>query len=241
MVLRWGFIRVCASAAATVIYLTHAASAEGDADANDTGSASAPTLVFVPPEAGAPSSRVGAGTRDVELDGVLVVLLVPDGGGLTTREKPPLVWRVLKSIDGTMVAGIEDTASDGGGAFRTIEGRISSGLYALDLERSDFLLKPGRVYRWTVELAEAGSGNLLDTAASYVERIQEAHQPYPADPIAAVRSAAAQGLWFDALAPLVTMSLSGRARVEAPEEFRQLARSANLHSAATDLNSDSAP
>ena len=165
-------------------------------------------VVFEPPAVGAPSERVGAGTRDATIDpsGVLMVL-VPEGGGLTTMEKPPLIWRMKEGFDGVIQAQIGPVS--GGGVLQRQTGRFPPGFYGLDLQRSDLSLETGVIYRWRVTLIDEATDKIMAEAAGDA-------------------SPAAAGLWYDALAPFVSIDLSGRARVTDPERYGELAASAGL-------------
>lgn len=204
---------------------------QGSPPASTTEGTGAATLVFVPPTLGTPSSRVGAGTRGSQADDSLVALLLPPGGGLTTLEKPPLIWRLTADISGVVRAELLDLSPGGTGVARTVEGRFRAGFYTLDLARSDMVLHPGRVYRWSVSVIEAGSGRVLSSAAGHVERT--GGDPVDqGDPMANARAAAAKGLWFDALAPLFRITLGGQARLAEADAFSALARSADLPASA---------
>ncbi len=155
--------------------------------------------VFIPPAIGAPKERLGAGTRDapIQTDGPLH-LLIPPGGGLTSIASPPLAWRLKTGFQGTMQAQI--ALSDGSGVQIVREGVFPPGYYALDLERSDFELEFGQTYN--VSIALISKGARVAQVDSAVERVTTPE----GDPGLA-------GIWFDALAPLVSVDLSGQARV----------------------------
>lgn len=174
--------------------------------------------MFVPPAIGVPSGRVGAGTRNtaVATDGKLK-LLVPDGGGLTTLERPPLVWVLTEGFDGVMQAEIG--LLSGEAVLQNQRGRFPPGHYGLDLNRSDLRLELGGIYRWRVALIDGSSGGIKSEASGLVERVA-----LPSGDL----SAAAAGLWFDALEPYVSISLSGRARIVDPERYNQLSKSADV-------------
>lgn len=175
-------------------------------------------VVFVPPAIGVPAGRVGAGTRDTEIeaDGKLK-LLIPEGGGLTTLERPPLVWVLAEGFDGVMQADIGLVSGEA--VLQNQRGRFPPGYYGLDLNRSDYQLETGGIYRWRVALIDRSSGRIISEAAGFVERVA---------PSRGDLSAAAAGLWFDALEPYVSIGLSGRARIVDPERYNQLATSAGV-------------
>lgn len=185
---------------------------------SDTG------IVFMPPDIGAPADRVGAGTRDIGQDGHLVTLLVPDGGGMTTLHKPPLVWYLSEAFAGEMQSQIVPVNPPGDGASKIAEGRFQKGFYALDLSRSDLVLKPGAIYEWKVVLLDSGTDKYFDQKSAYV---QVTDIP-PAASAPDVAELAAAGLWFDALAPFVEIGLSGRVRVAREVGFGELVSSAGV-------------
>lgn len=204
-----------------------------NAASSDPGAkvASKDQIVFVPPAVGTPASRVGAGTRGTEVDAAIITLLVPPEGGLTSSDKPPLIWRVTEDFSGAMHADVVDTSPGGTGVARTVEGRFRRGFFALDLQRSDMSMTTGRIYRWTVSVTEADSGKVLASASGLVERVDGA-SPDGGISGNTVRAAAAAGLWFDALAPLFSVGLSGQARLKDAAQFDELGRSAGLPAAA---------
>lgn len=203
-----------------------------------TGSADQPTkagdapddaVVFIPPQSGKPADRVGAGTRSVGQGNGILVMLVPEGGGVTTLAKPPLIWRLDRPYAGQMEAQIADLGPGKAGVSKTVTGRFRKGYYALDLNRSDMSLAPGSTYAWTVTLIDGESGKVLDSGTSYVERITAGPGATQAeDARSSVRRLAAEGLWFDSLALLFSVDLSGSARLQLRDTFEELARSAGF-------------
>jgi hypothetical protein len=184
-------------------------------------------LAFIPPKEGAPEARAGAGTRGALQVGGLITLIVPQGGGLTTLEKPPLVWHLSADFDGTIIVELEELSAGGLHVARSLDGRFRSGFHALDLGRSNVTLSPGHIYRWSVRAVETASGKVVEDAASFVERSEQGLAP-SGDPESALRAAARAGLWFDALVPVFSLTLSGQARLEDPEAFAALAISGKL-------------
>ena len=177
------------------------------AEQNDQSDAPSEGQVFVPPAIGAPAQRLGAGTRDVVGTMEAILLLVPQGGGLTTSGTPPLIWQLSSGFSGEMTTQI--SAPDLSGVVLEQNGPLPKGYYSLDLRRSDFRLEEGVIYVWKVTLTE---GNLVVAVAeSLVERVS----PTAEDPGQA-------GIWFDVLAPLVSIDLSGRVRVTDKHLFKQL-------------------
>ncbi len=175
-------------------------------------------VAFVPPAIGAPSERVSAGTRDATVapEGNLSVL-VPEGGGLTTLERPPLIWHLPQGFDGIVQTQIGPAS--GGGVVQRQSGNFTPGYYGLDLNRPDLRLKTGVIYRWRISLIHASSGQILSEAWGLAERVT----PPEGD-----ASAAASGLWYDALAPYISVGRGGDARITDAARFRKLAAAAGL-------------
>ncbi|QJF51873.1 DUF928 domain-containing protein [Roseobacter ponti] len=180
-------------------------------------------VVFVPPDAGAPADRVGAGTRDLARDHGALVLLAPEGGGLTRSAQPALVWYLSENFKGSVQAQIVPVEGTGTGVARMSEGPLRKGYYALDLARSQMTLEPGKIYEWKVLLLTGPDGDVIADARTYVER-QPGGLQTGDDPAAL----AAAGLWFDALGAFVRIGLSGRVRIEPGPGFAGLVSSAGI-------------
>lgn len=181
-------------------------------------------IVFVPPDTGAPADLVGAATRTVGTEGRIVTLLVPEGGGVTTTQKPPLVWYLSDGFVGEMQSQIMPVNAPGGGVRKTTEGRFRQGYYALDLSRSEMLLEPDTIYEWKVALLGRDSGKIVDQKVTY---LQVRNVQVSASVIDA-KALAAAGLWFDALATFVEIDFSGRVRVNSATGFHNLISSGGV-------------
>lgn len=161
--------------------------------------------LFIPPKAGTPSDRLGAGTRDVETEtNDALYLLIPPDGGYTTLARPPLIWHVVNGFRGTVAAQIAPVSGPGAGV--TWEGAYPPGYYALDLSRSELVLELDTVYE--VQVTLMAQGQTVARATGLVERVA----PTEGDP-------GQNGIWFDTLAPLVTVDVSGRVRVTDREKL----------------------
>lgn len=218
-------VRTFALGAAMVLALVFGANRQVQAEETVPAGTEAPTdAVFIPPKIGRPADRSGAGTRSPQEDSDRIALLVPEGGGFTLLDRPCLIWRVTEDSEGAMIASIRNIKDASEGVEKQIAGSFRAGWYALDLRRSDFALVSGKIYEWRVELVPAGDGGTRSVKASYVERLRDADPALFAD----TGSAAAKGLWFDAIAPLFSVDLSGRVRLLEPERLSALGTSAGL-------------
>ena len=215
-----------------------AISAQAEEAAEKTPPDEGDALSFSPPKDGAPASRAGAGTRAADNKTGPLTLIAPEGGGETTLAAPPLVWHLAVPFTGVVSAGIADIDPAGAGVLGQFEGRFAPGYYAIDLRRSDMELLEGHIYRFTVSLGDGGTTPLSGEASAYVERVPvpaSATEPgrMPAGSglrggIGVAARAAAAGLWFDALAPLIELDLSGRVRILERKSFEELLRSADI-------------
>ncbi|WP_295315569.1 DUF928 domain-containing protein [Roseobacter sp.] len=209
-------------AALLALAVLFAFAARGEEQASGTDPAPG-EVIFVPPDAGAPADRVGAGTRDLARERGPLVLLAPEGGGLTRSAQPALVWYLSENFNGAVQAQIVPVTGGGTGVARISEGPLRAGYYALDLARSQMVLEPGQIYEWKVLLLTGPDGDVIADARTYVER-QPGELQTGDDPAAL----AAAGLWFDAVGALARIGLSGRVRIEPGPGFAALVSSAGI-------------
>ena len=157
---------------------------------------------YKPPSRGAPSSRIGGGTRGL-IPPRQIWALAPDHTGLTTREQPSLYWYVAKPV----TSYLELTAMNDPAAKPLLELTIapspSAGVQRIDLARHGVRLQPGVEYRWYVSFdgdskQRSNNGRIERVApsaalAKRLEATPKAGQP-------AVY--AEEGLWYDAIAAI---------------------------------------
>jgi hypothetical protein len=157
---------------------------------------------YKPPPRGAPSGRVGLGTRSIHPP-PQVWALAPDHTGLTTRDQPSLYWYVLKPV----ASRIEITAFTSQGIKTLLDESVASpvaaGVQRMDLARYGVRLEPGVEYRWSVSLEGDPKQRSNSVAIEFV-----AASPALAQRIASTprteRAAvyAGEGIWYDAIAAL---------------------------------------
>ncbi len=158
--------------------------------------------VYKPPPRGAPSGRVGMGTRGMHPP-PQIWALAPEHTGLTTRDQPSLYWYVSKPV----AVRIEITAVSNQGVATVLETGVASpaagGVQKMDLARYGILLQPGIEYRWSVIL-ESDPRQRSNSAA--IERIVASPElakrieATPRTKHAAVF--AEEGIWYDAVESL---------------------------------------
>jgi len=158
--------------------------------------------VYKPPPRGAPSGRVGMGTRGAHPP-PQIWALAPDHTGLTTHDQPSLYWYASKPV----AARIEITAAGKYGVTTIFETHVTSpaagGVQKVDLAHYGIRLQPGIEYRWSVAL-ESDPRQRSNSAA--IERIAPSqHLTKRIEESPRAKQAAAyaeEGIWYDAIASL---------------------------------------
>jgi len=183
------------------------ASTAPDDDASEVASATPASRlpVFVPPNRGAPKSRVGGATRGKQRAGTpSLAALVPEDGGLTVEAQPVLYWYLSESTTGRVDVTIVDEASVTPLLEATIPGPLTSGVHPIRLADHGVSLAQGVDYQWFVALVpDAGKRSDDVIAGGGIERIAV---PAPLrDKLAAASGPARSsvlaeaGIWYDAL------------------------------------------
>jgi hypothetical protein len=171
---------------------------------------SATQIVYVPPVKGAPSGRVGGGTRGPGAPGEGaqdLEVLAPDHIGLTASAQPTLLWFLGAPVTGPVEVVI-DTA-DLTGAPPLLEERLPQapqpGINAVDLAAKGVRLDPGVTYRWSVAVVVDPAQRSSDIVASALIRHAPPSPPpemRAGDPAAAAIAFASRGYWYDAMTAL---------------------------------------
>jgi hypothetical protein len=150
---------------------------------------------YNPPSRGAPSGRVGGGTRGLHI--LPLAALAPDHTGLTISAQPALYY-FLPSASGVRVA--VRIASDPN-AQPLLEKDFApparSGIQKLELKALGVTLAPGVEYRWTVSDARTSSTAMIrrvDMSADLARKLNGV-------PAGRHRYTvlAREGVWYDAL------------------------------------------
>jgi hypothetical protein len=159
---------------------------------------------YKPPSRGAPSARVGGGTRSIQFPvRQLVAVLAPDHPGLTTREQPSLYWYVSQPVASRVAITAMGDSSAKPMLELTIGAPASAGVQKIDLALHGVRLQPGVEYRWNVSIdvgptQRSSSGRIQRVALSpeLAKRLEEAPKS------AHVAVYAEQGIWYDAIAAI---------------------------------------
>jgi hypothetical protein len=163
--------------------------------------------VYKPPFRGAPSSRVGGGSRGISDSLPKIAVLAPDHTGYTTQEQPVLYWYLSKPV----AIRLEITISDDKTVQPLLEKRLEipakAGIQSLNLKDYGVHLKPGTEYSWFVGLVSDAKQRSSDViAGGTIER---------REPTAALKAKLAktspkqipfvyaeEGFWYDSIATL---------------------------------------
>jgi Domain of Unknown Function (DUF928) len=168
-----------------------------------TTTATAP--VYKPPLRGAPSGRVGGGTRSGSARDMFVLsALVPVDSGLTTSEQPVLYW----FISNATTLPVEVAISDPRATQPLLETRLPSpvqpGVHRIKLADHGVRLAPGVAYRWSVSVISDVNRRSKDIlAGGVIERVEaptglrQKLALTPSDQYPFIYADA--GLWYDAL------------------------------------------
>ncbi len=202
--------------------------------------ASAPPFTFKPPLRGAPTTRVGGGTRSA--GAVLTVnVLAPGETGLTTQERPTVYWYVSERIESPMELTITSTASLQEAATpaleMTLKPPIDKGVHALRLADHGLALKPGVEYQWFVAVVRNPAQRSNDAiAGGTIKRIADSDavqsrikQAAPAQWPAIYAEA---GIWYDAIDQLSKQIGADRANRSLREQRAALLEQVGLREAA---------
>jgi hypothetical protein len=209
-VLYMALLALACGALATGAPPSHAAGDEKPAGSGDvvvaTAQPAAPAPpVFIPPNRGAPKTRVGGATRGTRTPGApSLAALVPEDGGLTLEPQPVLYWYLSQPTNGRVDVTIVDESSVAPLLEATIQGPIGAGVHAIRLADHGVSLAPGVDYQWFVALvpdAERRSNDVI--AGGGIERIESPaglREKLESSPeVSRSNVLAAAGIWYDAL------------------------------------------
>jgi hypothetical protein len=197
----------------------------GETDGEEAAeSAPAPLFNYVPPDRGAPSNRIGGGTRGDDGEFLVVALVPEDHIGRTTREAPVLVWYRAPAAKGTFEFSLNDETGGTVLARKTLT-PPERGYAAIDTEEMGVRLSPGRLYSWYITLVVDPADPSLDKlSGGYIERMEMPAELgkalFKSSPASRAAGFARAGIWYDALA-LLTAQIRDRPDAEALRAGRE--------------------
>ena len=187
---------------------TFAASSEQSAATSDSKSvksaSAAPILTYRPPLRGAPTTRVGGGTRSSSYALLTLTALAPNHTGYTFSDTPTLYWYVSNAINLPIeiTLTVEETTEPL--LEVTLDAPIQKGIHALRLKDHGMSLKPGVEYQWFVAVVRDPDQRSKDILAGGSIKWVAASQAVQArlDETGKVdwpSVYAESGLWYDAV------------------------------------------
>jgi hypothetical protein len=193
----------------------------------------APLFNYVPPDRGAPSNRIGGGTRGDDGEFLVVALVPEDHIGRTTRESPVLVWYRAPTAKGTFEFSLNDETGGTVLARKTLTPPEDGGYATIDTGELEVRLSPDRLYSWFVTLVVDPADPSLDKlSGGYIQRVEMPQELgkslFNAAPASRAAGFAQAGIWYDALAVL-TAQIQARPESETLRENRvTLLKAVNL-------------
>jgi hypothetical protein len=162
--------------------------------------------IYVPPDLGAPSARVGGGTRGGPGEALPTLeVLAPDHVAVTCEKQPTLYW--FLSADTSHPLEFSIRREDAMEPLKEVQlpGPHRQGVHALDLAAQGVALDPDADYRWFVSLVPDPERRSNDVLASGMIRRREptsqlSARLQAAGPARATFVYAEGGIWYDALA-----------------------------------------
>lgn len=164
--------------------------------------------MYQPPKRGAPSIRVGGGTRGTANAMPVLNVLAPDHVGLTANKQPTLNWHIStpSSMRLEILVVNEDEMDP---VFELVldSKKLKKGLQSLNLADYGVKLKPGLPYQWSVSLvAEKGrpSGDIMSSGMIQVKTLPKSIKAKlkKASSYDDVFIYANEGYWYDAISQI---------------------------------------
>lgn len=162
-------------------------------------------VLYKPPLRGAPTDRIGGGTRGVSPDEMpSIMVLAPDHPGLTTRPEPTLYWYISKPTSKPIEFKLHDEQTGNTLFTTTLPSPEVAGIQRISLADLKVDLATGKDYRWLVgvvvdprqpsrEIFSSGKIRKVDEPTYPTDRMQTS------DKVLAVAWYAGEGIWYDAL------------------------------------------
>jgi len=158
--------------------------------------------VYKPPSRGAPTGRVGLGTRAVTAPRQVWVL-APDHAGLTLRESPSLYWYLSRPAATRVELAVMSEQGAKTLLAETVASPASAGVQKIDLARFGVRLQPGADYRWSVSFEGDPKQRSNAAAIQRVTAGPDVARRLEGAPRAALASLyAEEGIWYDAIAAI---------------------------------------
>jgi len=173
------------------------------ASAPEPPTASAQSVVYIPPRRGAPRARVGAGGVRGSSALPTPLALAPDHVGLTISANPSLFWHIdaPPGRDVDLIFTLIDDATTEPIAEISLDDPGRAGIQRLRLSQYGVQLEPEVEYTWSIALvpnARQRSNDLV--SLGFIRRVARPDGVAPGTRDAAAFAEA--GIWYDALEAL---------------------------------------
>lgn len=198
----------CAMSTIALIFFAGYAAAQQQGSAQAQSEPQVPS--YKPPMRGAPSSRVGGGSRGAGDDSPVVAVIAPDHTGLTLQEQPTLYWYVSKKVPIRVELTVVDDVSVKPLLEKNLDTPVGPGIQSLSLKDYGISLKTGVEYRWYAALVVDPNQRSNDILASgTIKRIVPSEATRDklarAQGLAAVAAYADEGIWYDSISSLMSL------------------------------------
>lgn len=159
-------------------------------------------FVYKPPMRGAPTSRVGGGSRSGGLANFTLNVLAPEQTGLTTEPQPTLYWYVsgpsIAKLEVTIIAEVAERPL----LSQSIELK-SGGVQSFDLAKHGITLKPDTEYEWFVSAVPDPAQRSKDVTSGGTIKLVSDSSVHARAAAAGERDApkiyAEAGFWYNAI------------------------------------------
>ncbi|MEI7839311.1 MAG: DUF928 domain-containing protein [Methylococcaceae bacterium] len=149
-------------------------------------------LTYKPPQINAPQTRIGGGTRNLNLATPKIQVLAPKHTALTSQSQPVLYWYLYEAAQQKVDFILIEEGADEPLLEKSLS-LTTAGLNRIHLADYDVVLQAGKKYKWSISDAEHC---LEDTSATLIYQS-------PAIPLSTVEQKAEAGYWYDALQQLI--------------------------------------
>ena len=122
--------------------------------------------VYRPPLRGAPTRRIGGGTREFGGGGIFVTVLAPESTGLTSRKSPMLYWFVSRVPTGQVEFALTRRDRIEPVAELSLGTPAAGGIFKVSLADIGVRLEPGVTYEWSIVLVQDPLNRLSDIVTS---------------------------------------------------------------------------
>jgi hypothetical protein len=161
-------------------------------------------ITYKPPMLGTPGMRVAAGTRGIEGAQAVLLALVPDHVGFTTKTQPTLCWYVSKPVKSKIEISVSAAKSVKPLLEKEMAEPSDGGIFCVNVKEYGITLVKGTQYKWFISAvgdSEHRSKDIVGGGAIVVKEPsgELSKKLSDAKGTQAVSLYAQEGFWYDAL------------------------------------------